>query len=611
MSGTGALLYAAPHVKKRPVPTPPSFRAQATGSVNSGTSVSVVIPATAVIGDMAIFNVSSAQNSPVATPAGLTPVGRTIQPNTSVPEMWVYTRRIVAGDPGKTITFTFTGNVASWSVACLVYANCGGVSVYPEFNTNYSGSTPPPVHTLPTCWAGPYDTVLALFGGWPQASLSSTAANPATPSGWTLRSSVVAQNGALTSPRSNFVFERASFPMAEQTVTTNQQSFVATATLALHPVDGSWADKERVPSSLANAIVHAYGCSYLTVVQGDPGTVHITDAIYYKRIRRAMGQHASSVNMGIGGTLAPDAATFAYGSASRSTQAAPTDTAVVNQAGTFTAKATPKLVLTDLLINDIINDGAAPAARRKGAEIAMEALFRLIRSASVKQPGDASVALTGSWATTGSDGCSGGSFISATAPGAKVTITTTEPSIDVVVLGQDDTATGATGAAFTVTVDGTVVYTGTTSNAMKATGQAGNYGFCQWAIPVHDMGPGTHTVVLTHTGSAGQRLSFDCYLVPSSSPPWIVTCKGPELPAAAAGKFQAPYLNPGVREAYNAIADTVAARFPDGRVITYDPGASGRWDTAKAFGSDALHKSAWGHSHYTHEILRLLCERVP
>jgi hypothetical protein len=159
---------------------------------------------------------------------------------------------------------------------------------------------------------------------------------------------------------------------------------------------------------------------------------------------------------------------------------------------------------------------------------------------------------------------------------------------DLVLLGWD---AATAGAAFTVTVDGTP-YTGgvvngniaastvgypTTSNTQMQSsgGSALNHGFCQMAIPLHGLSSAVHTIVVTHTGSAGQFLAVDSLLTQSPNPQTIVVPQVAHLGALG-------YLSYGfgssatIDDIYNSIIQTVVGLFPsDGSVQTWNPNTAG------------------------------------
>lgn len=408
------------------------------------------------------------------------------------------------------------------------------------------------------------------------------------------------------------------------TFTMGAANYFSGTMFAISPKNPGWAERSHVPSSLVGARVLAYGTSYCCRVQpgsitgdvGDPGdaVMYNTDAPWCDRVAIELG--GPYTNLGIGGSNAEDICCFAYGSHSNATYSTNGNPAAINRAGTYTAQPTPALVLTDLIGNDLILELSPAAQVRDGTALAIEALFRLIRSSAQKNHDDVSIAYAGTWTAPTSDGYMGGAVHQTTAPGSTATITTTQSAIDLLLIAQDDTKAGAAGSTFTVSVNGVTRVTGTVSNRMKATGGGGttpDYGFVQYPIALEGL-TGTSTIVVTHTGTAGQVLQVQGYLHRAATPPWIVTNLTPYFPADAYVGGAGGYFTAQQCADYDQLVRDAAAKFTDGRVIVFDPKWSGLFPAnpdAKWFLGDVVHQRDPGHAVYAHDILRLLSERVP
>jgi hypothetical protein len=390
-----------------------------------------------------------------------------------------------------------------------------------------------------------------------------------------------------------------------------------------------------MPTSFQGISAYCYGESGQAYVPNGAAGYggHYSEAPIFERLTQRMAP-AHKNNFGQVGAYAADVCGYAYGTVSYNSQGESGDNSFpINQAGTWLSNPSlsPAFVWLELFANDALNDAnpaSTTAKARASARNAGDALIRLIRASSAKWVGDSSIVKTVGFGTTlSATDYGGGSVYSSTASGDKITVTTTQPSIDLVLMALDDSAASLTGATFTVTVDTVLHFTGTVSNqAKKSTSSLYNQSpYTQMCVPCYNMGSGTHTIVIQNTSTG--TLRFNGYLIPSATPPVIVldqllhlsdafwsyfsTLSGYGPTTAAAG-------NP-ILDVYSTIAATVASSWTDGNVVLYDPRASGLFNNADGPASsggmvnptDHIHFNDWGTALYAHEIMRLLCERFP
>lgn len=130
---------------------------------------------------------------------------------------------------------------------------------------------------------------------------------------------------------------------------------------------------------------------------------------------------------------------------------------------------------------------------------------------------------SGTWANVSTSGTSGAAR-STTTPGATRTLNVSGNDATLFLLAARD----GSGSAFTVKVDsGTPAAFTTVGQAAVNPVVSGNYGL----VPVHlrNMGAGTHTVIVTHTGSSGQTLIVDSIVdwIPVGDMPYILFAASP------------------------------------------------------------------------------------
>lgn len=331
-------------------------------------------------------------------------------------------------------------------------------------------------------------------------------------------------------------------------------------------------------------------------------------------------------NRSVNSILADDACGYAFGTetvvnaGSRSTPAAGTWVSGNNVGG---------IVFLDLLRNSAGFDGTTTnsgttAKSRQGASNAIDSMIALNQSQSRQEdPASGSVVYSGSWThQTAQTQRSGANQSFTTAVGASVTITTpVGTDFDLILIGLDDAVIGFAGAAFTVTVDGVsqVARAGfpfTCSNQLRYTQAAGNAipsSASQMRVPLRGLSSQAHTVVLTHAGSAGQALFFDCLLRKSATPPLVFVMKVPQLTATgyaayvAAGGTGASYA---VDQVYNGLVDTVLSSYSASEVISFDPNSTsnpfGLWTPSTMLAADGIHPNDAGCAYCADNIMPIL-----
>lgn len=594
----------------------PTYRASA-GASNNGVSVTVVMPGSAVVGDVAIASIAVVPTSVVTPPVfgSWVPLLNVLSDGGAV-RLYVYYQPVLTGMPGANQVFasSVTGMIAA---AISVYANVGGLSVAPlawvSTTTEVLNSRVP---RFPSVVAGPDDRILAITGAYGSTNLSANGSTvTSAPTGFTIRQNV-SNNPVLQLSRGSAIMDAPSHALAAETLAFQHANHSICAIMVLAPQDPRWADSEHVPSTLAGKPGYVYGSSSSAFVQHPSVNFgYNTRTPWGNRAIAALGSNADSNNMSTPGARAADVCCFMYGTRSWPTRAVSGDALAVAQVGTWSGISNKDaLILTDAIGNDIINHNATLIAAGKatqanrGAAVAADAIFRLLRSSAVYHWNLGNITATGTWSTVSSDGLIGGSARLTTVPGAKYDIAVSGiTALDIVLIGGDNTAGGNTGSTYAIKVDGVTVATGTTHNQMLSTGFGQNYGFCQMVVPVTGMTTGAHTITIEHTGSSGHLLMFNGALLPNPTPPWVVTNCLAEMPAAT---YTALSFTKVTQDAYREILRTVTQQFADGRVVLYDPSVSGLWNYSAYFSPDGVHQNELGHAHYTHEILRMLSERV-
>jgi hypothetical protein len=641
--------YASPALKKDTAKTTPTLRASASAKVDNGIAdLTLTVPSTAQPGDFVVFAISSSSNT-CSTPTGLTKELVTQIPDSSnQPYLHIYSRRLVAGDVSSDygVSFTFTAGASDGLCGGLqVFADTYGFGTRPSSTfmstTDTTNGHDPVVSSL---HMGPNDLYAGCAGAIPQTGIGhANALLDSAPDGCTINENVYAlrAGGELASVRGFAMWTGPTHaPAVDELVYPTETIYCTSVVYSLAPLPPHMVDTNRGPVSLDGVPVYNYSNSSGSVVPYLPSDVSRGANTYRpwpERIQGAFGQPVNSRNMAMGGARAADICTAAYGTATIiSTRAGANNGSAytnqrVSQAVTQTALANrlTALYTTDLVGNDFFMLDASDLTLR-GAYNAVQALLRLIRAGTVYGRGAGGQTADGTWSDVSSTGYLGGVASKTTTPGGKITIPLTDvDAIDVVLIGYDDTALSVTGAPFTIKVDGvthtpaasfaltnparTISLGATTSNQMQNTGVYDDYKFCQMVIPITGIGAGSHTVTIEHAGGSGQ-LIYNGYMIPSTTPPWIVTnCIWifPDVAYTSAPMgYASAALGKQAADWFNQVVRLIAAQFTD-RVILYDPSESGRWNPAvHVSAGDLIHHSELGVSLYAREIIRKLNERI-
>lgn len=623
------------HSAHRGTPTAPSFRAGNTASQASGTSLAITVPTSGSGGTVAAgdygFIIVNVAGSTCSTPSGWTLLGFNsdngpYSPGSEV-DLSVFMKILAAGDLGATVTFTIGSAVTSAAVLYIA-KNTNGIGVElamsQDVNPGQSGGATP---RIPGIYPGQNDLVVCFGGTKSFISLGTgTATLTTAPSGFTIRENVSNASGVFALASGAWVCDGPASSAGVNTTLApaSNQDWNVSGVLTLTPTGRR--PTNQLPASLRGAALHTYGESYQCYVGcalaaapwGLYACTTMTD-----RIRNQMGATVWK-DFGLSGAFSGDISGYAYGTIVYNSQSLTGVIGSTSRAGTWSAETTKTgLVIVDAIGNDAINDsnnssGATArtsANSRVGATNALDALIRLIRSSSVVLHTDASVAKSGTFSTLSKTDYAGGTACGTSTPGNTITITTTQQSIDLVMFAFDDAQFGSTGATFSVTVNGTLLTTGTESNQMarSASSVYNESPYTQMCVPCYNMGSGTNTIVITHTGSSGQELYFNGYLVPSATPPIVLVNKY----AHYSSTLYTTLASDGITcsdsqfDIYSAIIGTVVSRFTDGKVLYFDPLHSGEWNyTTMVNTQDDLHPLDNGIAFFTHGMMKVLSEQV-
>jgi hypothetical protein len=639
MLSPASIAGAAP---RRGEGTPPSIRDSFHNTANA-TSVVLTLPSTIQDGDIGIICASmiTATNN-LTTPTGWTLLGTKFSSNlqSSSPSCYsVYKKKLTRGaDAGAAVTIVCSTSDVIVGVGTVVQGG-SDVAVGPAFCSNNVDANVGAISdfiTWPAIIPGPQD--LVIFAGAAKAALSDGATDPllvSAPTGFTLLKNIAAQSFPNLSPVCAAYLCSGPAVSATNVSTTSSTSGsdIIGGGCALSISPALHRPTDQVPPSLQGASLHGYGNSYLTWVSPPAGSspagggstsTHFSESLFIHRLASIMNGPFDFD--GYGGGTASDICGGVYGSAVYYSRASSLDTNfAIQRAITWMGKSNRSgLVVLDCLGDDALAEylGGNSAKCRAGAVNATDAMIRLFRASSVVEQTDASVTPPAHPTTSSASIYSGGSITSTTTPGDTFTITTTHPSIDLVLLAIDNSALGTTGAPFSVTVDGVAFATGTTSDQMlKSTStnfaQAPSVQMC---VPIYNMGSGTHTIVITHTGSAGQILCLDGYLIVSATPPIVLLNTIEHLDEAASGDTG---IN-AVADTYSALAKSIQGRFPPGAVVLFDVvgmgGATvgagpytGAWNPTMMLNhssGDFVHPLETGSAFYAHGMCRALQEQV-
>lgn len=642
----------------------PSFKASASAGFSGdvATGVTVTIPATASVGDFAIFAVSCRSDTRnVTAPGDLTkiydtrdwPKSTNATGNATRDGLSVYTKRLEAGDPGSTRNFKATGTGSEVLIACVgTYSGVSHIACLPRGTTYYGGSYFGKTPYLTSMSMGKDNLLVGLFSA--RAALNLHEDNgkiSSLDSNYTIRENESLRLNGLSPAVGLTLADAPTHGWLEETTVGHRITGDITWTNVMLELAGpdskGWFENERWPQSLQGKPVYIYGtsntcmCTRLTGLGAYPDEGKWTTQNSWPDWIRQVGDPDNLGNhMGIGGTHVSDNVTYAFGSNVNMTRAmkqdiggifdgAFSDVASIYQAGTWMAQTNRDMggiVFLDIFGNDILWEETPTSQVRDGVAWGAETMVRLLRSKYVRGCDYTGTSTSGTWNnSTGSpaNGFHDNKALRTTQPGATVTITTNEPHIDLLVIGRDCDNDNdiQDGAPFSISVDGVVVHTDTTHNRLRLGASSTltpSYNFAQMAIPL-EMGPGSHTVVLTHTGVGTEALYYQGYLVPKTVDaeiPWIVLMGMQWIHTdGIAGQAALPHYIP--------IMESIAAKFPDGKVLVYDPNASGQWGTGDfsrdygptgsggAFTVDMIHMNNIGHAFFAIDLMRFLNERIP
>lgn len=400
---------------------------------------------------------------------------------------------------------------------------------------------------------------------------------------------------------------------------------IAKDEIADNLTDGLATREVALKSFVHGLPIWMYGNSYAA------WTINASLSYFDRLLNRLNSPFPQHGNWGIPGTLAGDMCTYMFGNWLATVQWGNKrgDTRNPNISGTWVQNAdaslgTNGIVILECVRNDagldgVVASGGTTAKSRAGFKNALDAMIRCIRSKSrVENTTAAGWVESGVWTnSSGFASCSGSTVSYTTAAGAKRTITITG-DCDLILLGLDDSALSVVGAAYRVKIDGVVFATGTTSDQHRKTGfssplaAGGNYGFCQMAVPIRGLAPGSHSLEIEHIGSNGQYLYLDCILYPRDNtaypPPTIIVPKNPNFTTLGYAQYTAlggVGAGTDVDDIYDGIIDTVLAAFPDDEVIAWDPKDHGFDPDVHIGNKDGahVHLSDFGTIMYSDSIL--------
>lgn len=603
------MLLQAPALRKLPTKVAPTISGVTENAQASGTTHNAIVPATALLGDTGFVVLVVTDSTVITPPAGMG--GVTYTPNGSGVKIGLYAGIVSGGGPGGTLAFGLSTNNASASITFTVTGTSGysvRPHVYLSTTTEVANDRPP---RFPSMKAGPQDLVVYISGA--QSSLSTNLNGPLVstpPSGMTVLESASAQNNALIVARGITLMTALGRSIQSETYDTNQASHNVGIAFALAPMSPRWADMEKVPSALGTQI-NFYGTSSgAHVERPEVNWGYNSRSPWPKRMTDAFGNNVQSTNYSTPGAKAADICAFIYGTATRSTEAVTGNALAVVRAGTHNPASPCKIFCADMGGNNVIGNETSAKALL-GIAHAVRSFCYLVRAGTAILHNNVNVTKGGTWTTPVSNGVMGGQAAQTTVPGSTWALAVTgQAELGLVLTGGDNDATGTTGSTYRVLVDGVQVATGTTHNQMQQTnwGAGDNYRFVQMLIRVPLPNNGAHTVTVEHTGSNGHILQVQGALYPKADAnlPWVVQYL---LHRNTSAEAAYGYTWAGQQAIHQVIRD-VAAEFTDGRVIVWDPNASGRWNPATMVASDFVHQNEEGHVVYAWEPMRMLLERV-
>lgn len=605
------------------------FVGTAEASITTGASIGVVMPAGLSAGQDAYFLFGHDPGATITQPSDGGTWTTEVSTPTSAPttSMTVKKYTVQSGDSGVTKTFTISG-VTNKSVvaAMVVYPANGGYSVKPTIyvpaDVETQNSRPA---RIPTFIGGPDDLVVAMIVNYSYLSTAASGAeiDPATiPANFTLRNTISRADNALVYPRGATIIDADGGNVNRQVNEFEfvQDGYYATVMFALAPQNPRWKTRNYVPPGLRNKPVIAYTTSSNAYVKKpETNWGYNTKNPWGDRIDLAVGQSANSRNYALPGSKAEDICAALFGTRSYSTRATLADPMAISRACTFTALPDNNgIYLLDLAGNNIISSSDSQQVRDSLTN-SIRSIVRKIRTGnggvSITSQ-NAGITYTGTWTNGTSDGSSGGVYKQTTVPGSKASMSVNNTTgkdwpWEIVLQGLDSAAMSAVGSTFNVKVDGVSVYSGTTHNQAVASawGGGGDYKYVQMVIPII-IPTGVHTLEWEHTGANGDVLRVDSVHVASATnpPPLIYNVTLARMPDAAYTTY--PALSLAKQTEYSAIIKSVCDEFADGRVIYYDPSASGIvTGQTSLFASDHVHQADALHANFSWEMIQMLQER--
>lgn len=207
--------------------TPPpggvAYRASATGNSGqtaTGTSVPIIIPATAVAGDVAsVVLVSTGGTATVTTPTGWTLVSGPDRSGTNV-SAWLYEKTIASGEPGSTVTFTLSTTVWTNAVMDVFF----GATLTGRLFGALIETTSNAFATLPTVASVPAGS--AVSGLYARRSAASTTPDVTPPANYkgTVRAASANTGTNNVSTEGSYQIATTAGSYGGETATVNQNS---------------------------------------------------------------------------------------------------------------------------------------------------------------------------------------------------------------------------------------------------------------------------------------------------------------------------------------------------------------------------------------------------
>ena len=145
-----------------PVAIPPTFRAAAHSAAGSAKTKTLVIPATAHVGDTLLLYVTEASGAGWGTPTGITGLNQVDTVTATSVNTTVYLKTLAAGDPGKTLTIA-AGTAAKAVLTAAVYSGVSATSPVPA-GIGHRSDAATTSHLSATVTASAGDLVVTYWG---------------------------------------------------------------------------------------------------------------------------------------------------------------------------------------------------------------------------------------------------------------------------------------------------------------------------------------------------------------------------------------------------------------------------------------------------------------